>query len=625
MSGISNEAARPRWSVTALLPWLAIAALWALTTEYAGIDHDAMLYSFQAIAHLHPELYSGDVYLRYGSQDNFTAFSSIYSMLVGWLGFEGAAAWTTFVAVLALLFVSWLLARRLVPASLALMGLAFLVALPKGYGAYGIFRVVEPFVSPRMPAEALALCALIAMVSGRHLLAAAALAASALMHPLMAAPAVLIVLYLALPAGRRWWLPAAALSCLALFAIVGSFPWIDPLRVDSAWHEFIDHHAAYLFAANWTSADWTGLCPATLTLCLGARVLQAGPARQLSVAALLVGFLGFAIMLIGGDWLQIALAIQGQGYRWFWPATLLSVLLLPSVASQLWRLGVRGRAAVFALAALWLSPHESFAAMIALAAALIGVIAIRDLLPVHGRWILVCALLMLGVAAAATLSERVMVAANLFYQTSEPWLIEQLRYLFVGGAIPALLLIGVFALANAPRWRLAQRAAIVVLLVCCLLLAPVSHESWSRREYDRRVQTAFASWRALIPVRSEVVWIEKPEAAWLLLERPSYYSVQQGMSGVFRRNAALEITEREARLIPFMQADGLNSVLTFLGVPRTAGSTAAYTLAEACRRIGAQYLVARGAFKENFLAAAPPAVPSTYRAMKLYRCAPPAT
>ena len=133
------------------------------------------------------------------------------------------------------------------------------------------------------------------------------------MHPLMAAPAVLIALYLVLPAEKRWLLPAASAAGLAVLAIVGSLPLIDALRIDAEWRKYLDGHAVYLFTANWSSSDWMVLCPPILTLMLGSRVLESGQSRQLCVAALFSAFLGLAIMLIGADWLRIALVVQGTG------------------------------------------------------------------------------------------------------------------------------------------------------------------------------------------------------------------------------------------------------------------------------------------------------------------------
>jgi hypothetical protein len=609
------------FTVADALRWLAIVALWLVVTRYARIEHDAQLYSFQAIARLHPELFSGDIYLRYGSQDDFSMFSVLYARVVAWLGFEGAAAWTTFVSMLALLFVSWRLAKRLVPAPLALLAVGFLIALPKGYGGFGIFRVVEPFVSPRMPAEALAVCAFIAMLAERRLLASLLLLASAGMHPLMAAPAALIVLFLAIPPPRRWMLAAAGAAGLVLLALVGSLPLFDPLRVDAQWREYFDNFAANLYLVNWSHADWMRLCPPALTLLLGASTLESPQARQLCRAALLVAALGMAIMAVGADWLQIAIIVKGQAYRWAWPSSLLAPLLLPAIAVQLWRLGTNGRAAVLALAALWLAAGESSGPVIAVAALLIAVIAVRDLVaPDYRRWVLLGAALMLLIAVAFTVGERLLVAENPFWQTEMTGPIDDLRYLFIGGLIPAVLLICVFWLAQSSRWQPLQAIAGLALLAACVALVPDSVANWSLRGYPAAVHDKFAAWRALIPPRSEVVWIDKPEAVWLLLERPSYYSLQQGMSGVFARAAVPEILLRESRLVPFMMADNLRAELDFVPPRRRAGHFAARSLQQVCKAVDARFVVARSAFKEAPLAVAPPDVPATYRAMKLYRC-----
>src|SRR6187549_3157268 len=50
-------------------------ALWIAGVGYHGVMHDARLYSLQALARLHPDLYGQDLYLRFGSQDRFTFFS----------------------------------------------------------------------------------------------------------------------------------------------------------------------------------------------------------------------------------------------------------------------------------------------------------------------------------------------------------------------------------------------------------------------------------------------------------------------------------------------------------------------------------------------------------------------
>lgn len=613
-----------RLTLAGAMPWLAVAALWLLLVQYSSIDHDSLLYSFQAIARQHPELYGADLYLRFGSQDNFTAFSSIYGQLVGWLGVEGAAAWTTFVAIIALQFAVWLLARRLVPPRLALMGLALLIVLPGWYGPYTIFRVVEPFITPRMPAEALAIGSIISVLAGHHILAAVLIIASAGMHPLMAAPALFVVLYLALAADRRWLLVVAAIAGLALLAIAGSLSLVDPYRIDADWMVFFESYAAYLFLANWGFNDWMQICPGVLTLLLGARLLGSPPARHLCAAVLLAAAFGLAFMFIGADWLRIAFATQCQGYRALWLVSMLSLILLPAVALQLWRRGTSARAAALLLAALWFGARESFGPTLAITAALAGANALRDVVPpAYRRWLLVGASLALLIAASFSLAERVMISSSPFAETFTPGLLEQLRYLFVGGLIPVVALMALFALARTSGWQLAKNATALLLLAACVALVPSNLQEWSRRHFDGKMFAAFESWRALIPRGSEVVWIEKPEFVWFLLERPSYYSTYQSMSGVFSRTAAPEILAREAQLVPFMKADEEKVPLSFVREHRKAARAPAGSLAEVCADIDANFIVARGAFRDKPLAVAPTGIPATFRAMKLYRCEPP--
>jgi len=356
---------------------------------------------------------------------------------------------------------------------------------------------------------------------------------------------------------------------------------------------------------------------------LGAATLSASGTRHLCAAALLVAVLGMAIMIAGADWLQIALIVKGQGYRWAWPAALLAPLLLPAIAVQLWRLGTNGRAALLGLVAVWLTPRESIGPLIGLAELIITVIALRDLIPIaYRRWVLIGAALMLLIAVVFTLGERWMVAVNPFWQKEATGPADNARYLFIGGLIPAVLLIGVFWLAKIDRWRALQAVVAVALLGVCAALVPKSFENWSTRVYRPEVHEKFSAWRALIPPRSEVVWIDKPEAVWLLLERPSYYSLQQSMSGVFARSAVPDIMAREFSLVPFMMAEGLRGELNFVSARRKAARKAAHTLEEVCAAIDARFVVARSAFQEKPFALAPPDVPATYRAMKLYQCDP---
>ena len=81
---IDRLAAQPSLLLCVLL------ALNALARPYAGIAHDARLYSAQVLHQLEPESYSDDLFFRYGSQDQFSIFSRVAAPIVNLLGLQAA-------------------------------------------------------------------------------------------------------------------------------------------------------------------------------------------------------------------------------------------------------------------------------------------------------------------------------------------------------------------------------------------------------------------------------------------------------------------------------------------------------------------------------------------------------
>src|SRR6185503_12493708 len=98
-------------------------ALWTLQHPYPGIQHDAQLYTLQALARLLPAL-RDDLFLRFGSQDGFTMFGGIYAAFISLWGLGPAAALLTLLFNAAFAAALVLLARRLLPAPLAIVGVA---------------------------------------------------------------------------------------------------------------------------------------------------------------------------------------------------------------------------------------------------------------------------------------------------------------------------------------------------------------------------------------------------------------------------------------------------------------------------------------------------------------------
>src|SRR5689334_21097000 len=69
---------------------ILIIALWVALHPYRGIIHDARLYAVQALNVLQDGAYGGDLYFKYGSQDQFSPFSTLYADVVSLVGLSSA-------------------------------------------------------------------------------------------------------------------------------------------------------------------------------------------------------------------------------------------------------------------------------------------------------------------------------------------------------------------------------------------------------------------------------------------------------------------------------------------------------------------------------------------------------
>src|SRR5262245_37757662 len=82
--GLRALAARP-WTL-----FFTLLAVNALAMPYAGLVHDARLYSLQALNRVSAGAYADDLFLRYGSQDQYSLFPPLSAFAVGWLGVQPA-------------------------------------------------------------------------------------------------------------------------------------------------------------------------------------------------------------------------------------------------------------------------------------------------------------------------------------------------------------------------------------------------------------------------------------------------------------------------------------------------------------------------------------------------------
>ena len=518
---------------------------WALAHGYDGLRHDGRLYTLQALAHLHPQTLSHDVFLELGSQDHYTVFSPIYAATMAWLGTEPAAALLTLISQLAFLVSAWILARRtLATATLALLGLTVLLAIPGTYGSDRIFHYLETIVTPRMPAEALVLCGLAAALSARGGLAVLLCALAALLHPVMAAAgfAALAFLYVGIPRPRQGAI-AGAVALVVLATAAHLLPFGPFSRFDSEWLELVRLRSPNLFLASWKFDDWERVIVVFATLAVGMGTLPEGRARTLCLVALLTGLGGLALNFIAVDQLELVRFTQLQPWRWMWLATAAAALLLPAVTLAGWRNGWSGKAAVFLIVAAWVFDTDPLALQVALGAVVCALVARR--LPQNAARLVfggACGILLIAVAARLAWNS-VFLDAYYYDPRFPEWLRKAAGFTHDGSVSVAMAMLAL-GLSSHPRGTPALVLLAALSTTACVGVLPYTWNRWTTQQFPPSLVAQFRPWRALIPPGTNVFWPESPLEASLLLERPDYLSAAQTTGLVFSRPAAMELRRR---------------------------------------------------------------------------------
>lgn len=508
---------RPSLTPFAWTVGCGVAAILIWTHPYAGIRHDGLLYSVQALRRLYPEGLGGDLYFRHGSQDAYTVFSPLYAALVRWLGLEAAAALIVVTSLAALCASALMLSRRLMPASLAGLSLLLFVLVPGEYGAQGLLSYVEDFVTPRPLAEALGLTGIALTLSNRARLALVPFLAAVVLHPLMALPTLLAAFLCR--AGD--WSPrqqfaagVVVAKCLAAILLLGAFgvmPCIDP-----PWRAVLAWQSPYLFADGWTITDWSRAALVMASLATTLQICGADRARRLAASAMAVGAGGLILGCIATWLLPVAVLVQLQPWRWLWIAKAVAVLLAVPTAAELIGRGRTGYPVIALLALAWVTEGDALSIAASLGALLVLMFGAR-VTPASGRIVL---------AAAAT-GFGIWVARHGFP---------------VRPAVAVLVVVGWWS-SLPERTQIARRAAAVIAASALVIVVAIAASRPAPPNHDGAA-LALRDWSARIGPEQTVLFLGNPTAPWLVLHRRSYVSLSPG---VFSRATALELRARYER------------------------------------------------------------------------------
>jgi hypothetical protein len=538
---------------------LVYVFVWSLATPYFGFNHDAQAYAAAALLKIDPQVFAQELFFRYRSQEELSAFPSIYAWAIRVLGLEPAAAvlcasfqlaWFTLVGAIAI---------RLLGRRLGFLALGLLVALPLPYGGQRVFHLVEPFLTARLPAEVLSLLAFWLYLRSYRAWSLLAVTAALAVHPLIAFPALLLLGLVEVR--RRFEFPkatAAAALAVVLGAVGGA--WLlggtTPV-MEGQWLAVTKIRSAFLFADGWRAGDWSNVAMCLLLLHLMARAPAAGEGSRVAAASAWLAVAGLVLTAVTTWITPLTVLVEGQPWRWMWPARLFATMMLPGLLSTLWVHGPIGRvSAMFTGAGCFLFVgHATTSPAVQWSPALLVALgslswALRDRLDGNSPALLGAARAVLAfVLLAGILRAMAALRVGMAGPTGD-WF-GALRA--IGSATLPLVLIVALAWAVVSR-TVSSRVHATTLAVACALFAivvPRAWAEWTEQRFGALARDSFADWRAIIPPDAEVLWLgDRLKETWFLVGRRSYLSRSHSGGVVFSPELAAEVVRRALVLEP---------------------------------------------------------------------------
>lgn len=533
-------------------PVFFIAGIWLLARPYFGIRHDGILYSGQALFHFYPGVFSQDIFFAFGSQDDYSAYSRIVAFLLHWFNLSDVSLILLLLCLVAFVASALILFRPLLSDNQLWWSFLVLASFPHLYGANQIFAFAEPFLTARVMAEPLGLITLIAVWRRRFFWAGFWWLCAMAIHPLIALPVFLVGWLFLLQENRRWWWLVMGLPIVLILAFADVSPFSFLLQIfDAEWFSAVEVSNENVFFLRWSLMDWSGAAFDLSVLTIACHYQQ-GRGRKLVLAALWATIFGLLMAILGADVGHNVLLSGLQLWRVLWVAHFFALILLPFVFIRLTASDGYCRMVAWLLLCSGLTTaYPSSLAALSLAWILLGISAKTQVAPNRLLEKLVVAVVGAAIFLASVRSVRTMWLANAGVGelgTSKLWINNSL-YLFAIPVVGIGIGYGYSYLARSERW---SRALWVIALPLFILGAC----SWDRRTNAVRLIEEGKNGlelRRRIPENAQIYWQSSRGLVntWLLLQRPSYYSVDQAAGLLFNRDTALEMKRRSELFIPF--------------------------------------------------------------------------
>ncbi len=550
---------------------LLLTGIWLFAHPWMGIWHDARLYALQALSHLQPENYRNDLFFFSGSQDDYSFFSPVYAALISLLNLHAATISLLFASyVLWVAAAAWLL-RNLLQGFAFWLGLILIFAMPRGYGGYGdLLRFAEPFLTPRLIAEGLAMLSLSMMLSEKRLTSLAAMAAAIAMHPLMAlAGAGFVGLYVA-QERPKIVLPVAALGLALLFGLayfnVAPFDRLMT-TMDSQWFDLVFARSPFVFWDGWKQEYWVNQVLLCFSLLATAGIAAQGIQRRAFLAALVLGGTSLLLTWFGTALFHNLLLIQIQPWRSLWLVQVFSYIAAAWLVAQYWHRDKIYRFLLMGFLAAGLTSGQ-VGGILALLVAGIFIRQVRVGKEFQLSTSLAVLLCMVPVLVPALWLASAWMSAwaewsNTTNQSNQivNFMLVYIREMLAGagsGVIAVALLLAVWRYGPDARKFVHLSAVAGVFFV---LFLSIAMWQWPNQlgAYDEQMalHDPIPTFSRRIPVDAVAYWENDATKSWFALGRSNYASRLQTAGIVFSRQTAIEGKRRMDRLAALGMEDSV--------------------------------------------------------------------
>ena len=545
-------------------PVLLFTVLWAvsaLSTPYENLSHDAKLYGLLVLNQLSEGGFSEDLFLRFGSQDQFSPFSRIVAPLARLFGIEGSflVLFLVFNALLVLAMqklVSSLIDDRVI-ATLALLIMAI---APLAYGGLQVFHVREAFFTPRVIACALGLLALDGVLRERYGYGVGLAVAATVAHPLMGFGVLLISTVCAATAllARRvaWATLAAGAACG--FMVLGHQSLGLRLfgSMDAEWMSVVRAASAYNFPLDWTFGDWLNVAMSlSVTTVAGVLSLRESSSRSrfflVTTGVAAIGLFATLLAIHFG----YRLLLQGQPYRAVWILAAIEIPVALWLAKRAWQRGSTGQCVAAALVGFH-AIVDYLRVELVLLLALCPVFAVLQrglrVTPRRHDWMVrsLAGSVLLGALGWGLFKEVVAIARRPELLTA----VTPIEYAWIlGHVLGTVFWLGVvlaFLGFVLPRQAISRflcvAASSVVLLVHVGGFAVLHSHLWDPRSRDVAFVRSYLERRGDTARRLTIYapdW-DRADYLWFDLHATSYYTLTQVVGVIFSRETALEAQRR---------------------------------------------------------------------------------